>query len=64
MTRIIVISEVIEQKHRKEKELQFYREKLEKIQGKIAFLQRDLDITNLCIEIIEQEKDQLFKGDQ
>ncbi len=64
MTRIIVISEVIAQKDRKEKELQFYREKLEKIQSKIAFLQKDLDITNLCIEIIEQEKDQLFKGDQ
>ena len=64
MSQIIVISEVKEQKHRKEKELQFYREKLEKIQSKIAFLQKDLDITNLCIEIIEQERDQLFKGDQ
>ncbi len=53
------MSEIVEQKLRKEQELEFYRAELEKIQQKIWFLQKDLEVTNLCITIIEQERDSL-----
>ncbi|MBT4995546.1 MAG: hypothetical protein HOM88_03660 [Hellea sp.] len=56
MSKLIRISDVIETKLRKEKELEFYREQIEKIKTKMSFLQKDLDITNIIINIIENEK--------
>lgn len=59
MSTIILLSEIVEQKLRKEKELEFYKGEIEKIQRKMWFLQKDLEVTNLCITIIEQERDSL-----
>jgi hypothetical protein len=56
MTKIILLTDVIETKLRKEKELEFYQKELEKLQQKMFFLKKDIEITNLCIHIIEQEK--------
>jgi hypothetical protein len=56
MTKIILLTDVLETKLRKEKELEFYQKELEKLQQKMFFLQKDIEITNLCIQIIEQEK--------
>ena len=56
MTKLIVLADVIETKLRKEKELEFYQRELEKLQQKMFFLRKDIEITNLCIQIIEQEK--------
>lgn len=56
MTKIILISDVIETKLRKEKELEFYQAELEKLKQKMFFLQKDIDITNIIIDMIEQEK--------
>lgn len=56
MTKIILLTDVIETKLRKEKELEFYQKELEKLQQKMFFLRKDIEITNLCITIIEQEK--------
>jgi len=56
MSKLIRISDVIETKLRKEKELEFYRAQIEKIKTKMSFLQKDLDITNIIINIIENEK--------
>ena len=42
-------------RRRKEKELAFYHEQLEKLKEKMFFVQKEIDITNLCIEIIEKE---------
>lgn len=53
------MSEIVEQKLRKEKELEFYKCEIEKIQRKMWFLKKDLEVTNLCITIIEQERDSL-----
>jgi prefoldin subunit 5 len=47
---------VIETKLRKEQELKFYQKELEKLQQKMFFLRKDIEITNICIKIIEQEK--------
>jgi hypothetical protein len=56
MSKLIVLTDVIETKLRKEKELEFYQRELEKLQQKMFFLRKDIEITNLCIQIIEQEK--------
>lgn len=56
MNKLIVLTDVIETKLRKEKELEFYQKELEKLQQKMFFLRKDIEITNICIQIIEQEK--------
>lgn len=54
--KIILLTDIIEQKVRKEKEIEFYKKQLEDITQKMWFLQKELDLTNLIIEIIENEK--------
>lgn len=56
MGKLILLTDVIETKLRKEKELEFYQRELEKLQQKMFFIRKDIEITNLCIQIIEQEK--------
>jgi hypothetical protein len=56
MNKIILLTDVLETKLRKEKELEFYQRELEKLQQKMFFIKKDIEITNLCISIIEQEK--------
>ena len=54
--KLILISDIIETRLRKEKELEFYQKQIEKIQNKMFFLKKDLEITNLIIDMIEKEK--------
>ena len=54
--KIIVLSELIESKIRKEKELEYYRKQLIEFQEKISHLERDVDLTKLIIDIITSEK--------
>ena len=56
MTNLILLTDILETKLRKEKELEFYQRELEKLQQKMFFIQKDIEITNICISIIEQEK--------
>lgn len=53
---IIVIADVLEQKMRKQKELEFYNEELEKLQQKIFWLEREVKLTEEIIEIIQNEQ--------
>ena len=53
--KIIMLTDVLEQKVRKEKELEFYQKELEKLQEKMFFIQKDIDVTNLIIDMIEKE---------
>ena len=53
--KIISLTEVIESKVIKEKELEFYREQLREIQTKIGFLELDLQLTKQIIGMIEEE---------
>ena len=52
---IILLSDIIEQKVRKEKELQYYQKQLVELQEKIHFLSKEVDLTNLIIELIERD---------
>lgn len=56
MSKLIQISDIIETKLRKEKELEFYQNELEKLQQKMFFIRKDIDITNLIINMIEKEQ--------
>ena len=56
MSKIIVLNDIYEMRKRKEEELAFYHEQLEKLKEKMFFVQKEIDVTNLCIEIIEKEK--------
>ena len=54
--KIALISDIIEQKLRKEKELEFYTKELEELQRKMYFLQKDVDLTNSIINLIQAEQ--------
>lgn len=53
--KIIMLSEVLETRVRKQKELEYYQAELEKLKEKMFFLQKDIDITNIIIDMIEKE---------
>jgi len=54
--RIILITDVLEQKLRKEKELEYYLRELEELQIKIGYLRREVDLTNTIINMIKAEQ--------
>ena len=56
MSKIITLTDIIENKVVKEKELLYYKEQLEVIQRKIAYLETDLTLTKRIISLIEEEK--------
>lgn len=56
MSNLILLTDILETKLRKEKELEFYEKELAKLQRRMFFLKKEIEITNLCIEIIEKEK--------
>ena len=53
--KIILLSDIYETKARKEQELAFYKEQLEKLQQKMFFIRKDIEITTICINLIENE---------
>jgi hypothetical protein len=53
--RIILISEFIETKLRKENELKFYEKELLELQTKIGYLRQEVTLTNTIINIIKHE---------
>ena len=56
MSNIIRISEIIEQKLRKEKELEFYEKELLELERKMFWLRKEIELTNKIIQIIENEE--------
>ena len=54
--KIVLLSDFIEQKFRKEKELEYYTQQLEELQKKLFFLNKEIELTNLIIDIIDKEQ--------
>ena len=52
---IILLSDIIESKVRKEKELAYYQEQLRDISIKISQLNNDLSLTQLIIDMINND---------
>jgi hypothetical protein len=53
--KIILLSDIYETKARKEKELAYYKEQLEILNQKMFFIRKDIEITTICINLIENE---------
>tara|TARA_Y100001937_G_C6948062_1_gene253361 strand:+ start:154 stop:390 length:237 start_codon:yes stop_codon:yes gene_type:complete len=60
-SNIISLSDILEQKLRKEQELQFYEKQLEELQKKMFFVRKDIEVTNLVIEIINDESRDILR---
>jgi len=54
--RIIFITDLIDQRIRKEKEIEFYEEQLKEIKKKLYWLHKEKQLTETIIDIIEKEK--------
>ena len=54
--RIIFITDLIDQRIRKEKEIEYYEEQLEEIKKKLFWLHKEKQLTEIIIDIIEKEK--------
>ena len=53
---IVSLADLIEQRLRKQQELDFYKESLEQLQKKISVLGKEVDITTLISDMIEGER--------
>ena len=52
----IFITDLIDQRLRKEKEIEFYEKELTKIEEKLFFLRKEKQLTQFIIDIIEKEQ--------
>ena len=55
-TSIVIITDVLEMRKRKEEELAYYQEQLEILTQKMAWVRHEIDVTNHIIDLIEKEK--------
>ncbi len=55
MSEIIMITELLDIRNRKLKELQFYTDQLQELKLKMAYIQQEIDLTTRIIKMIEQE---------
>jgi type II secretory pathway component PulJ len=60
-SNIISIADILEQKLRKEQDLLFYEKQLEELQKKMFFVKKDIEVTNLVIEIINDESRDILR---
>jgi hypothetical protein len=56
MGRIVQLSDLLDLRKQKQQELKYYTERLEELNKKLYFLQREVDLTNFIIDLIEKEK--------
>lgn len=54
--KIIFITDLIDQRLRKEQEIEFYEKELKKIEERLYFLRKEKQLTQFIIDIIQQEK--------
>ena len=52
---MILITNIYELRDQKERELKFYREQLASLELKLSYIQREVDLTNHIITLIEME---------
>ena len=54
-SNIIELSDILEQKLRKERELTFYEGQLAQLLLRMDFIRKEIEITNMIIEIVSDE---------
>ena len=55
MSEILMISDLLDIRARKLKELEFYNEQLNDLKLKMVFIQQEIALTNKIIDMIEKE---------
>lgn len=55
MSEIVLISDLLDIKARKQKELEFYHSQMEDLKIKMAFIQQEITLTSKIIDMIEKE---------
>jgi len=58
---IVFITDLIESKVRKEREIEYYEDKLKEIEKKLFFLKKEQNVTETILDIIQNEKVLEFK---
>jgi hypothetical protein len=53
--KIILLDEILEHKKRKEKELEYYLKQKEILENKLSWINRELQLTNAILKMIEKE---------
>ena len=53
---IVFITDLIESKVRKEREIEYYEEKIKEIEKKLFFLKKEQNVTETILDIIQNEK--------
>lgn len=56
MADILMISDLVGIRERKQKELDFYNQQLEELRLKMVFIQQEITLTNRIIDMIEKEQ--------
>jgi len=56
MGTLILLSDVYKLREEKNKELAFYQSKLEELERKLFFVNKEIQLTNFIIDLIEREK--------
>tara|TARA_B100000614_G_C14424861_1_gene443562 strand:- start:390 stop:605 length:216 start_codon:yes stop_codon:yes gene_type:complete len=54
--KIIQIADLIEDKLRKEQELEFYEKELQQLLFRMSLVRREIDLTNVIIDMIQNEE--------
>ena len=55
-SRIIFLTDLIDTKVRKEKEIDYYEKQLKEIENKLFYLRKEQDLTKSILNLIESEK--------
>lgn len=55
-SNIIILSDIYSMRDQKEKELAYYEDKLKELEGKLFWIRKEIQLTNVIIDIIEKEK--------
>jgi len=54
--KILFITDLIDQRLRKEREIEYYEKELTKIEERLFFLRKERELTVFILDIIEKEK--------
>jgi len=54
--KVVILTDLLDSRARKEKELAFYNEQLRDLQIKMAWVRHEIDLTTTIIDMIEKEK--------
>ncbi len=55
MSEILLITDLLDIRARKLKELEYYNQQLKELQLKMVFIQKEIDLTNRIVDMIQKE---------